>query len=226
MEEDKVIVRVSLTLKESEAQISAEINKRIGQRLSSALKSAAPLILSEIKDVVRQAISSSPEYRELFGGSLQAELGVPNAGGKIDRILDMWLESIQVEIDRPKFGMRGVTGGLSVVGIRDGYADVLGTSDASYVTEKGRTIPWLQWLLIEGDRAIIADYTFSSNIASGQRSRTGLGVMRQDRSKRWRVPPQFSGTSTNNFVTRSLESVAVQIEKAIQFHIERFFSGS
>ena len=220
------MVRVSLDLKESDGQISAQINKIIGQRLSSALKSAAPMILSEIKDVVREAIVASPEYRELFGGSLQAELGVPSAGSRIDRILDMWLESIEVEIQRPKFSMRGVTGGLSVIGIRDGYADVPGTSDASYVTEKGKTIPWLQWLLIEGDRAIIADYTFSPNIQQGERSRTGLGVMRQERSKRWRVPPQFSGTSTNNFVTRSLNSVAVQIEKSIQFHVERFFGGS
>ncbi|MEK9739441.1 MAG: hypothetical protein VW438_06905 [Euryarchaeota archaeon] len=220
------MARLSLTLKETDAQIFAQINKRIADKLSSAIKSAAPAILSEIKDIVREAITSSPEYRELFGGSLQAELGVPNAGARIDRILDMWLESIEIEIQRPRPSIRGVTGGLSVVGIRDGYADVLGTSDATYVTEKGRTIPWLQWLLIEGDRDIIADYTFSSNISSGQRSRTGLGVMKQDRSKRWRVPPQFSGTSNNNFVTRSLNSVAIQIEKAIQFHIERFFGGS
>ena len=220
------MVRVSLDLKESEAQISAQINKIIARRLYSALKSAAPAILVEIKDVVRQAIVASPEYRELFGGSLQAELGVPNAGSRIDRILDMWIESIEVQVQSPKSSIRGFTGGLSIVGIRDGYGDVLGSSDATYVTEKGRTIPWLQWLLIEGDRAIIADYTFSSNIGSGQRSRTGLGVMKQDRSKRWRVPPQFSGTSTNNFVTRSLNSVAVQIEKAIQFHVERFFGGS
>ena len=220
------MTRLSLTIKETDAQISREINKRIAQKLSSALRSAAPLILSEVKDVVRDAIVSSPEYRELFGGSLQAELGVPSAGTRIDRSLDMWLDSIEIEIERPKFSIRGVTAGLSIVGIRDGYADALGTSDASYTTEKGKVIPWLQWLLLEGDRAIIADYTFSSDIGTGQRSRTGLGVMRQDRSRRWRVPPQFSGTSTNNFVTRSLASVAIQIEKSIQFYIERFFGGS
>ena len=57
------MVRVSLDLKESEAQISAQINKIIARRLYSALKSAAPAILVEIKDVVRQAIVASPIQR-------------------------------------------------------------------------------------------------------------------------------------------------------------------
>ena len=76
------------------------------------------------------------------------------------------------------------------------------------------------------DRVIITDYAFSTDIGSGQRSRTGLGVMRKDTRKRWRVPPQFSGTSDNNFVSRSLEQVSIEIEKTIRHHIERAFGGA
>jgi hypothetical protein len=219
------MVRVSLSLKESDFQIASQMNKIIAKRLKDALRSAAPLILNDIKSIVRSAISSSPEYRELFGGSLQAELGLASPA-VVDRILDMWIESISIEISQVKSSPRAISGGLSIFGIRDGYADVLSSSEATYTTEKGRQIPWLQWLLLEGDRVIITDYAFSTDIGSGQRSRTGLGVMRKDTRKRWRVPPQFSGTSDNNFVSRSLEQVSIEIEKTIRHHIERAFGGA
>ena len=58
---------------------------------------------------------------------------------------------------------------------------------------------WLQWLLERGDEIIVAGYEFGGNSGRG---RSGLGYMTTGGS--FRVPPQFSGTKDNNFISRAL----------------------
>ena len=35
-------------------------------------------------------------------------------------------------------------------------------------------------------------------------------------SKGWSIPPQFSGTSTNNFVTRAMDMLAPELEQNVR----------
>ena len=57
----------------------------------------------------------------------------------------------------------------------------------------------LQWLVERGDEIIVACYSYDAQSGLG---RSGLGYMSQGGA--FRVPPQFSGTSDDNFITRSL----------------------
>jgi len=220
------MVRIGVSLKESEAQITAMINRQLAKKLNSTIKQAAPLIESQIKHLVRGAITGSPEYRELLGGSLQAEMGVPNTQSRLQQILSIFLDSIGVEAGAVSISGSRIRGSVTVFGIPTDFSDVLSSSAATYTTAKGQTIPWLEWLLLAGDKIIISDYEFSSDISPGAKSRTGLGIMKKDTRKRWRVPPQFAGFAEDNFVTRSLESVKPQIEKIIKTNVERAYSGS
>jgi len=219
-------VKIGVSLKESEAQITAMINRELGKKVSRTLKAAAPGIQSEIRKIVRQAITGSPEYRELIGGSLQAELGVPNTQTRLEQILSIFIESIGFKVGRVSISAGKINGSISVFGIPTDFSDVLTSSAATYTTEKGQPIPWLEWLLLAGDKIIISDYEFSTDLTPGARSRTGLGIMKKNTRKRWRVPPQFSGFPGDNFVTRSLETAAVNIETVIKTHIERAYSGA
>ena len=58
---------------------------------------------------------------------------------------------------------------------------------------------WLDWLLTRGDEIIVADYYYNPATGIG---RSRLGNMKQGGF--FRVPPQYSGTTTDNFVTRAL----------------------
>jgi hypothetical protein len=58
---------------------------------------------------------------------------------------------------------------------------------------------WLQWMLIRGDETIIVGYEYNPQTGLG---RSKLGNMKKGNS--FRVPPQYAGTSDNNFITRAL----------------------
>ena len=96
----------------------------------------------------------------------------------------------------------------------------MGTTEASYTTLKGRVIPWLEWLLIAGDKTLLADYVFTEDVSVGT-SRTGLGLMRQQNTGRWHVPREFAGTAKNNFVTRALSRLENEVITIMQQEVVR-----
>ena len=57
---------------------------------------------------------------------------------------------------------------------------------------------WLDWLLKRGDSIIVVNYQYNPQTGIG---RSKLGNMVDGGS--FRIPPQFSGTIDDNFITRS-----------------------
>jgi hypothetical protein len=165
-------------------------------------------IKEPLKEIVRASIMSTPEYRSLQGGSLQGELGVTFPAERITAIIDTWVNNIVVETIVSKDPLLSIDIGF----LQEGYADVLSLPEASYEYEKG-TIPWLEWLLLEGDKRIIRSYKFSP---TQRGSRTGLGIMVPKSRAGWQVPSEFSGTETNNFATRAFDGVDTKIEKIVE----------
>ncbi len=188
------------------------------------MKRSIGSVSSQIKNIVKQAIISSPEYRELLGGELQAELGVPETSARLDQITDIWLASLTISRKPVRISGASLTGGFSLFMIREDWSDVLGTSAAQYTTLKGKVVPWLEWLLLAGDQTIITDYTFSASIPRGFYSRTGGGVMLQAPQRRWHVPRKYSGTALDNFVTRALSGVGQQIQEVMQKEVQKRFN--
>ncbi|NCA31122.1 MAG: hypothetical protein EBS93_10465 [Chitinophagia bacterium] len=89
------------------------------------------------------------------------------------------------------------------------YADVLSSDDALVIDNlRGYNLPWLEWLLLEGNKIIVRkqQVEFGPNIAS----RTGNAIMRPS-NKSWRVPSEFAGTITNNWITRAIDNSESQI---------------
>jgi len=214
------VVRAKFKLVESHAEINKEISKQIAKSLNSAVSGAVTTISSRIKILVKNAIVNSPEYNSLLGGHLQGELGVPSSGGRLSSILDTWLGSMQVSKKPIRAAGNKITGGLTITMIRDDYGDVLGSPEASYVTREGRQIPWLEWLLVAGDRTLVTNYVFTEDTGRG-RSRTGLGLMRYRPTGRWHVPREFAGTKQNNFVTRALSKLEGQVIDIMQVEIAK-----
>ena len=103
---------------------------------------ALPEIVNKIKVAVVNRIKSSDEYAELQGGTLQAQLGVPNSNSRLERITDIWISNISIKRKPIRaMGSNRITGGFSIGMIKNDWSDVLATSDANYTTEKGKNIP-------------------------------------------------------------------------------------
>ena len=187
-----------------EKYVFTQLKNRLRLR-SSAIKQS---IEGPLKNIVRNSISATPEYRSLIGGKLQAELGVTSPLQRISNIIDTWVENISVTIKVSKDPLLNIHIGF----LQKGYGDVLSLPDASYQYERG-DIPWLEWLLLEGDKRIIRDYSFKP-VRRG--SRTGRGISVSQRRGGWQVPSEFSGTETNNFATRAFDGVDTKIENIIK----------
>jgi hypothetical protein len=188
-----------------------ELNKRSNTiRLRSRLKYG-------VKTIIANAIMGEPEYQSLLGGRLYGEFGIPEASQKVHSLILHWMNEFTVQVYSWRAIGPRIVGGFTVNAVRADFSKVLGMPEAQQMTEKGQVLPWLDWLLTEGDKIIIKDHYYARNALFEPYSRTGRGIMISEDSgfqhsgwKKglvsggWRVPPEFSGTINNNWITRAL----------------------
>lgn len=200
-----------MKLTESDKVINLKINKALADELNSRFKKQKEKLLNAVKGIVYNAIRSCPEIDSLSTGELKLDFGLtvdPSLA-----IIEAIVSSVRVVVT--PFSANGGTiskGGISILIQPNDYQNLLGLSISQQPIEIGGSLPWLQWLLLEGDSIIIADFGVEySNEAKGR-----AGAARMSRSyKPFRVNPNFSGTRDNNFITRALRTYFPQIEKAI-----------
>ena len=195
--------------KEFQSYVVKEITERI-RRKSAKIRDT---VLKEIKEVVRKRFFMSDEYGSIVAGRLRAELGVPQSDTRIEQVITTWINGITVKAKVSTSPFLSIDIGM----LKSDYSDVLGIPAASYAYASkrgGGEIPWLEWLLLEGDRRIINKYEFSPEIKRG--SRTGMGVMIQKARGFWQVPPDMSGTSVDNFATRALKNIDRDIDQIVE----------
>ena len=201
---------------ELEGAFSSKFQKNVVREITKNIKSKAEIIratiTNQIKKSVKEALVATPEYQSILQGKLRAELGIPEPDTRIITIIDTWVNNISVKIKTGKSPLLTIDIGI----IKEDYGDVLSLPEAkyAYVSRRGQgTIPWLSWLLLEGDKRIVTKYEFSSNPRG---SRTGMGIMVHKSRGFWQVPAEFSGTSVDNFATRALGNIESVIDKIVE----------
>ena len=91
-----------------------------------------------------------------------------------------------------------LNGGIQVFFQPSTFTNLLGLTSGHVLYERG-DLHWLSWLLTEGDSIIVVNYTYNPGSGLG---RSGLGNMQE--SGAFSVPPEFSGTIRDNFITKAL----------------------
>lgn len=210
------MANLRLTLVESSKQIQAKISRAILKEVNKSINRAAVRMVGPIRKAVKEALLDQPEVLSLGGGQLAGEFGLPNGRDSIENIIDLWVNNITVVKKNASSRGGQISAGLTITMIQRDYKDVLSSSFASVRTAKGQELPWLEWLLRFGDKTIIRDFEVSFHPGRLARSRSGIAIMVGGKSKRWKVPPQFSGTPQNNFVTRALDDVQDDILKIVE----------
>lgn len=204
-------MRIKVDVRDSNDQIEKRIIQQIQTKLNSALHRAAPAIRQRIQDLCDSLISGTEEYQSLLNGELLAELGIPDVNRRVENILATIKDNVEVTVIPVQTRGKKLHGGLNIGILRSGYDDILSLSDASYVSlPSGETIPWLQWLIGEGDRIVVLNFQveYDLSVRERARSRTGLALMIPGSG--WRVPPEYSGTYEDNFLTRAFNAVEVE----------------
>lgn len=212
-------MKLSLDLTDSTDVIVQQILENLKKEINNTFNKAIPKITDSIKDIIKQALISEPEYSSLKAGTLRAEFGI-EFPENIDRVIDALVSTLEVQKSEIRILRNGLSGGFSLTMIKkDDISGVIYTDIASVIDNKGYVLPWLEWLLLKGNEVLVKNY--SVNYTSSSRSRSGMALMvKSDRN--WRVPPNFTGSENNNWITRAVKKSESQIISAIKNNIENY----
>lgn len=191
---------ITLKLLESVDQIENNILSSISKQFNSSMKSNKSKILDEIKLLIPQWILNQPEIQSLSSNdpsSLIGQFGITmNSTAIINAIVSSVVNSTTIYI--ASYDNKLKNGGIELNIQPDNFANLLGLSQG-HSTYNGGDLHWLDWLLNRGDEIIVVGYEYNPQTGLG---RSKLGNMKTGGT--FRVPPEFSGTEKNNFITRAL----------------------
>lgn len=197
-----------LSLVESDAQINQSILNNLAPLVQKKIDQAIPKIINEAKVLIKNRLIFQQEYYSLTSpnGKLRLEFGIAEVS-LVDNAIDAFLDTLFISNNKIIVKGRGLSGGFSL-----NFMPISAISSIanafSVITEKGQSLPWLKWLLLDGIDLIVKDYdvifgTFPS-------SRTGGAIMVESK-KSWRVPPEFAGTIEDNWIIRSIDGIEKNI---------------
>lgn len=214
-------MRISLGLLESDSQIRSMILQALTEDVNNTLTRSTNEIRDGIKQLLVSSLKQEPEYQSLINGKLKAELGLSDTN-IVDNIIEKLSDTITVQIDSVRSSNMGLSGGLTINGIfASDIGGLIGDADAMINdTERGYSLPWLEWLTLRGTESLVKDYRV--NFSPGNPySRSGMAVMVSEAGSEWKVPSEFAGVVDNNWITRAIERMDKQIQQIIIQAIEK-----
>lgn len=204
--------KVTLELTESNSVIKNKIFNALAQEINKLFSKNKDEVKRQFSMAIQNWIRSCPEMTSLTNsnaGSLGAQFGLPtgSAEGAVSAISSAVASSI--EIDLKPFN-KNLKGSVYFYFQRSDFVNLLSLPQGHVTTERNTDLHWLRWLLQEGDSTVIIGFNYQPNSLG----RSGGGIMTI--GGMWRVPPQFSGTDDNNFITRAFEKNSQEIKKILQ----------
>jgi hypothetical protein len=210
---------ITLKLLESVGQIESNILSALSVQFNASMKSKKNKILQDIKTLIPFWISSQPEMQSLLSSdplSLVGQFGITiSPTAIVSAIVSSVVNSANILIIPYDKKLNG--GGIELNIQPNNFANLLGLPQGHSVYQDGN-LHWLDWLLNRGDEIIVAGYQYNPQTGIG---RSKLGNMKSGGG--FRVPPEFSGTEQNNFITRAL--VGSNQEKQISKIFETILSA-
>jgi len=212
-------MNISLKLLDSNSSIEKKILQSLAVELKGIFTKASEKIKKQLQIIVKEAIESQGEYQQLLSGQLKDELGIPNPVSRVNAIVDVWINNVQVNTRPVSVSGSSLKGSMSIGMIKQDYSDVLGMDEATITdTKTGSVIPWLYWLLLGGGDILVKDYAIK--IGPSKRSRTGNAIMIKS-PKNWRMPAKYVGVADNNWVYRAISGLDSKIENMMQVELEK-----
>lgn len=202
---------MTLTIKllESNSDIEKKIKTAIAEELNVLIKKNFKTAQKRIESSVSGWVTSQPEVQSLLRegvpNSLHAQFGLQAGQGLLSsiEIVNAIIASIEVRVKQVDAKLNtGIDFNIQPENLRN----LLGLPSGFTQTEDQDILPWLTWLLLEGSNTIVYGYTYVPDLSG----RSGGGTMEAGGS--WRIPPEFSGTIDDNFVTRALSNRDKELE--------------
>lgn len=178
-------------------------------------------VINGIRDAVASFvllyIKRSRTWQSLSNGGpegLDAHFGIPKEelSSRLEGLLNIWAKEIVVKPQNIKYLPRTFIFSYKFYAIKADWANVLGSRLGVTINDSARSrlgltpteIPWLEWLLVNGNDATVEGYHIE--FKNYPKSRSGKAYMKPKLS--WRIPNEFGVANTNdNFITRALNEI-------------------
>lgn len=202
----------------------ADIQKMVAEAMRDTINQQLPKTLAQIKKRIGNEVGvflrQSHVYDALLNGPLDLELGIPQgeALDRIEKIIDVIILQTEVVFRRVSVSGNNINGGFSIYIINKDWS-LLTNLPESYIFTNNYVLAWLDWLLTQGDRVLVRD--FDITFGSFQTSRSGGAIMTPGKGKYWRVPSQYSGTPSNNWIISAINDVSSAFIDSIGTIIEQ-----
>lgn len=205
---------MALVFKESLGKIQNVMLSAFSLFINKKLRANSSKFVNRISARIPSWIREQPEVHSLLEegvpGSLNAQFGLVQGQAErfVDKIIEIITQSVLIsftDLDR------NFKGSVSFTYLPKTFAELIHLEEGSTVSEKGAVLDWSNWLLLAGDQTIVTSYHYLAKEGVG-RSEGGIMVPKGV----WRVPPQYSGTSTNNFITRAFEGRDAEIQELLK----------
>lgn len=178
-------------------KIMRAINKQVYEE--EVLNKKLEKLAYKIRDFLYNKFLTSETYASLAGGILRAEFGLDDT--EVANLPYIISEMISVDIGYQKSG--------SKVNITINMCKVLTGEDLStlgvYMSESKNgsfMIHWLFWLLTEGEKDVVPEYSIWLKPGAGRSEMAFMFHPKEGGS--YSVDGQFSGTVNDNWITRTL----------------------
>lgn len=179
------------------------IDKELETRIRKSIAGARRKIRAALKPIVIDAIYNCPEMRSVRDGLLKYDLGLTSDPTP----LISWVIADSMTV---RYTPNTSYIALFTVQIQPGEHENLYDLNVAYQeTEKGESLPWLQWLLEMGDSPIIADFGVKHTMGG----RSGGAIMIENYHAPFRIDSYYSGTPTSNFIIRALDRNRQKIQE-------------
>lgn len=190
---------ISLKLLDTNNQIQKEIYKQLAKELNKLVRKNNPKVTRTLRGYIENWVLESPEVSSLLAqglkGSLNARFGlIPgSAVSAVNAIASSVANATQINVKEIN---RNLSGTIEFNFQSQDFANLLALPEGHQLSEEGIDLHWLDWLLTKGDSIIIQGYYYDPRGLG----RSGGGTMSLGGT--FRVPPEFSGTPDDNFITR------------------------
>ena len=193
-----------LNLTESDSKIESKILKALAEELNQLWPKKVNVVRDVFSRNSHDAVVNCPEMDSVANGILRIDFGI--TFDPVAAIANAVAQSVNVTFN--KVNSKLTSGGFKITVQPLDYLNVLSLVESFVITEKGASLPWLDWLLTYGDSIIITNFGVKYSAGKG---RTGGGYMIPP-ARPFQVNSVFSGTVDNNFITRAIANKLPDIE--------------
>jgi hypothetical protein len=176
---------------------------------------ALPRLERLVKSKLKSHLENNKTIQSILGNggspfSLKQEFGLTTADAtrEVANIIDAVVESIKVTFTESR-GKVVELGKITISFLPGDSQRNMANRLGMYITDDGKDILWLNWLLTQGSRIIVDGWTVVHS--KSPESRAGGALMTEIGN--YRVNPEHSGVINDNFITRAIDEILPEIQR-------------